>query len=287
VTGLCRICVFRRSSGGARLVDGPRSGDRVKLVRVVQHRRLGGSSGAGIVMNRYGVKQLRSNLCFHRRGPFLDQPKAEVDMTEQSALLGRAEGGPALELVRPPNVVQESRREHEVGAQARMQLEGLAAQRRYADRVLEQTACVRVMRLRGRQRSQSLPQGLVLDEPRNRRAQPRMGHLRSQELQEPVELRRVAAQSRGEIRRIRLLRGFEGTNLQLKPVAKALDATEHANSVAFAEAAVQQFHVGPNPSLDATAWVDELQREVRRAAFRAPPLLARDRVDALDDPVFG
>ena len=277
----------RWKGGGGRLVDGPRSGDRVKLVRVVQDRRLGGSSGTGVVMNRHGVKQLRSNLCFQRRGSFIDQPQAEVDMTEQSALLGRAEGGPALELECPPNVVQESRREHEVGAQARMQLGGLAAQRRYANRVLEQTARVRVVRLRGRQRSQSLPQGLLLDEPRNRRPQPRMGHLRSQELQEPVELRGVSAQSRGEIRRIRLLGGLQGTNLQLKPVAEALDETEHANSVPFAEAAVQQLHVGPDPSLNAAARVDELQREVRRAAFRAPPLLARDRVDALDDPVFG
>ena len=32
------------------------------------------------------------------------------------------------------------------------------------------------------------------------------------------------------------------------------------NGVPFAEAAVQQLHVGPDPSLDATAWVDELQR---------------------------
>ena len=114
-----------------------------------------------------------------------------------------------------------------------------------------------------------------------------MGHFRGQKLQEPVKLRRVAAQSRGEIRRIRLLSRLEGTNLQLKPVAEALDATEHANSVPFVEAAVQQLHVGPDPSLDATARVDELQREVRRATFRAPPFLARDRVDALDDPVFG
>ena len=238
-------------------------------------------------MDRDGVQQFRPDFSLQRRGPFLDQPQAEVDMTEQSALLGRAEGRPALELQRPPNVVQESRREHQIGAQARMQLRGLAAQRRYANRVLEQAPRVGVVGLRRRERAQSLPQGLVLDEPLNRRPQPGMGHLRSQELQEAVELRRVAAQSRGEIRRIRLLRRLEGTNLELKPVAKALDATEHTNRVAFAEAAVQQLHVGPNPSLDATAWVDELQREVRRAAFRAPPLLAGDRVDALDDPVFG
>ena len=111
-----------------------------------------------------------------------------------------------------------------------------------------------------RQRSQRLSQGFVLDEATHGHPQAWVGDLVGQELQEPVELRGVSAQSRGEIRRIRLLGGLQGTNLQLKPVAEALDATEYANGVAFAEAAVQQLDVGPDPSLDATAWVDELQR---------------------------
>ena len=49
---------------------------------MVQHRRLGGSSGAGIVMDRDGVKQFRPNFCLERRGAFLDHPQAEVDVTE-------------------------------------------------------------------------------------------------------------------------------------------------------------------------------------------------------------
>ena len=167
-----------------------------------------------------------------------------------------------------------------------MELRSLAAKRRDPDGVLEQAARVGVVRLRRRQRAQRLPQHLVLDEPRNRRPQPRMRHLRGQELQEPVQLGRVPPKCRSEIGRIGSLGGLERAHLELKPVAEALHAPEHANRVAFAEAAVQELDVGPDPRLDPPARIDEFERQVRRAALGAPPLLARDRVDALDDPVL-
>ena len=43
----------------------------------------------------------------------------------------------------------------------------------------------------------------------------------------------------------------------------------------------------PDASFDAPARVDQLEREVRRAALRAQPPLPGDRVDALDHAVFG
>ena len=88
-------------------------------------------------MDRDGVKQFRPDFSLERRGAFLDHPQAEVDVTEQPALLGTAERGPALELERPAQVVEQRSRKHQIGAQTRMQLRGLAAQGRYPDGVLE------------------------------------------------------------------------------------------------------------------------------------------------------
>ena len=78
-------------------------------------------------------------------GALLDQPQPEVDVPEQPALVGRRERRPARELDRTPDIVDERRRQHELGAQARMELRRLAAERRDADRVLEQAAGVGVM----------------------------------------------------------------------------------------------------------------------------------------------
>jgi hypothetical protein len=73
-----------------------------------------------------------------------------VDVAEQPPLLGGREDRRPVELARPPDVVDERCREQEVGAQAWVDLGELAAERRDADRVLEQTAGIRVVAVGGR-----------------------------------------------------------------------------------------------------------------------------------------
>ena len=113
-----------------------------------------------------------------------------------------------------------------------------------------------------------------------------MRDLAGEELQEALELVRVAAHRRRELGRIEALGGLERAHLELQPVAESVDSPEHAHRVALVEPAVEQVDVAPDAGLDPAARVDELEREVRRAAARPQPLLLRDRVDALDDPVL-
>ena len=113
-----------------------------------------------------------------------------------------------------------------------------------------------------------------------------MRDLRDQELEEAVELVPVAARGRGERRRVDV-GGLERAHVELQPVAEALDAAEHAHRVAFAEAAVEQLDVVPDPRLDPAGRVDQLEREIRRAGLRAQLALGLDGVDALDDALFG
>src|SRR5438045_977400 len=104
-----------------RSLDGARSGDRVELVRVVEDGGLGGPGGTGVVMGGDAMEQ----LCALGRGQsfraFLDQAQAEVDMTEQPALVGRCERRPACELERPAGVVDERGRKQKLAAQPRME----------------------------------------------------------------------------------------------------------------------------------------------------------------------
>src|SRR5207245_7363088 len=55
----------------------------------------------------------------------------------------------------------------------------------------------------------------------------------------------------------------------------------------FCEARVEQLDVVPDARIDAPARVDELEGEVWSPAASAQTLLARHRVDAFDDPLFG
>jgi uncharacterized protein (DUF1015 family) len=178
--------------------------------------------------------------------------------------------------------------EQQVGAQPRVQLAELAADGRDADRMLEQTAGVVMVSVGcGRQGAQPSPDLRVVENARDRPAQPLVGDLAGKELEEAIELVGVAAHRRSERSRILVRCSLDRTHLELKPVAIALDAAEDANGVALAEAGVQQIDVIPHPALDASAGIDELEREVGGACPRAQPPLARDCVDALHDPVLG
>src|SRR3954463_16271363 len=112
-----------------------------------------------------------------------------------------------------------------------------------------------------------------------------MRDLPGQELEESLQLVTVAPQSRRERRRIEILCGLERPDLQLQAVAIAINTAQHPHRVALGEPAVQEVDVAPDTRLDPSAWIDELQGEIRSAAAGAKPLLLRDRVHALDDPV--
>src|SRR5437870_9859974 len=98
-----------------------------------------------------------------------------------------------------------------------------------------------------------------------------MRDLPGQELQEAVELRRVPPQ-RGRQRGRIVGRRLEGAHVELQPVAKPLDPAEHAYRVALAEAPVEELDVRPDPRLDPATRIDQLERQVRSARARPPPL---------------
>ena len=111
------------------------------------------------------------------------------------------------------------------------------------------------------------------------RGEPGVGDLVDEKLEEPGELLGVATGRGSERRRIDVGR-LERPHVELEPVAEALDAAEHADGVAFAEAPVEQLDVVPDARGDAAARIDELEGEIRRAVLRP------HGVDALDDPVL-
>ena len=111
-------------------------------------------------------------------------------------------------------------------------------------------------------------------------------HVLRQELEEALELVRVAPHRGRHPRGVDLGGGLDRSDVELERVAEALDAAEHAHRVAFAKAAVEQLDVVPHAGGDPAARVDELEREVRRAVLRPQALLLRDRVHALDRPVL-
>jgi Protein of unknown function (DUF1015) len=112
-----------------------------------------------------------------------------------------------------------------------------------------------------------------------------MSDLGGEELEEAVELFEVAASLGDERRRICFGR-LERPHLELEPIAEALDASEHVDGVTFPEALVEQVDVAPDPRVDSTARIDQLESQVWATFAGAKALLAGDRVRALDDPVF-
>ena len=122
-------------------------------------------------------------------------------MAEQPALGGLPESRAGLELDRAADVVQERGGEEQVGAEARMQLAELAADRRDADRVLEQAAGVVVVAVGGGgQRAEPAADLRVAEDAPDGRLQPGVRDLAGEELEEAVELVGVAAHRRREAR---------------------------------------------------------------------------------------
>jgi len=104
---------------------------------------------------RDGVEELGDDGRVEIPRALLDHPQAEVNVAEQPAFLGLTEARPTPELAHATDVVEKCRRQQEVGAQARMELRGLAAQRRHPDRVLEQPSRVAVVPVGSRSRQRT------------------------------------------------------------------------------------------------------------------------------------
>ncbi len=241
------------------------------------------------MVGRDGVQQLGENRRVELSRPLLDHPQPEMDMPEEAPFLGLAKRGTTSELANAADIVQERRAEQEIGPEPGMELRGLAAERRDADRVLEETTCVAVMPVGAGCGKRSHPRA-DLGVPHERgddRGEPRMADLVGEELEEAVELVRVATERGGEVGRIGVVHRLDGPDLHLQPPAEPLDASEDAHRVALVEASVEKLDVAPDPRLDATARVRELESEVRRACLGAPALLLDDREHALHGPVLG
>lgn len=83
------------------------------------------------------VQELRANFRLEPTRLLLDQAQAEMDVAEKLPLGGREKERTAIELAHPAGVVEEGRREEEVGTQARVYLGGFTAEAGDRHRVLE------------------------------------------------------------------------------------------------------------------------------------------------------
>ena len=205
-------------------------------------------------------------------------------MAEQPPLLGRRERRAAGELERrgrrraaaPPRAASSA-------AQPRVELRRLAAERRDPDRVLEQPARVGVVVVgvagnAARSRSASTARTVA--------AQPRVRELVDEELEEPLQLRRRrggapasgVAGSTSAASSVRTSSCSRSRNFSTRPSTRTASPSPKrpsSSSTSF------QTRASMRPRR-----VDELEREVRRAALRAQPPLRLDGEDALDDAVL-
>ena len=268
------------------IVDGARRGDGVELVRVVEHRRLRRAGGANVVVRR--------------------RPRAAAP----PAAAGRAPSARSS-ISRSPRCTWPSSRPSSVGRKRRAAAELDACGRRRArappraagrraaadaaapsrGRASRRRRCARAARRRrsgGRRASpgaRAAARGLRVRHAPDGARSPGWWISATRNSRKPSSSsasRRIAGASAAGRRPARL----ERAHVELQPVAELLDAAEHAHRVALAEARVEQLDVVPDARLDAAARVDELEREVRRAAFRPQALLPRDGVDALDGAVL-
>ncbi len=247
---------------------------------------LGRPRPARVMVDRDGVEELRSQLGGEAPGAFFDEPKAEMDVPQEGALDRGGEERAGAELSRSAGVVEKRRRDEQVATQAPVELARLTADRRHGDRVLEETARIAVMavRCRGKSPKPFAEPGLA-GEGGHQLAEPGVSELVGEEVEEAVQLVEVATCAGREGGGVDVC-AFEGADVELEPVAEALDAGEDADGVALAKPGVQELDVAPHSPLDRPRPVGELDGEVRTAGAGAKPPLARDGEHAIDDPVL-
>ena len=211
-------------------------------------------------------------------------------MAEQASLLGRAERRAGSELARAADVVEERGGEQEVGAEARVELRSLAAERRDADRVLEQPAGVAVVAVgAGRGKRPQSAAGPARRGRTSRRRPARPGCVisaarNSRKPSSSSASRRSAASARRD-RRPRAASTARTWTWSRPPKRSTRPSTRTASpSPKRGSSSSTSFQtrasIRPLASTSSSA-------RYGGAGARAPALLLRDRVDALDGPVLG
>ena len=210
---------------------------------MVEHGRLGGPRGAHVVVHGDAVEE----LCALRRvepsacSSISRRPRCTWPSSRPSSV--GANAGPRPSSTRPSDVVEERSCEQQVAAQPRMELRRLAAERRDADRVLEQPAGVRVVAVRRRRiRRQVARRASTAPTVARSPACDTSATRNSRNPPSSSPSRRSAGVSVAGSTSGRL----ERAHVELKPVAELLDAAEHANSVALREPPVEQLDVVPD-----------------------------------------
>lgn len=234
------------------------------------------------------VEQLREDSRIEIARALLDHAQSEMDMAEQTPLLRLAERGAAAELPHAADVVEKCGCEQEVGAETRVELRGLAAERRHPDGVLEETARVAVVPIRacGGQRAERGSKLGIRQERAHHLPEAGVGDLRGEELEEAVQLVGIASQRGCELRGVRVLRRLDSAHLHLQLPSESLHAAQHLDGVAFGKAAVEELDVAPDAGVDPPTRVGELECEVGGARAGAAALLLRDREHPLDGPIL-
>jgi hypothetical protein len=209
-------------------------------------------------------------------------------MAEKLSLACRKEERATVELADATRVVEKSGGEQEVAPEPPVKLGRLAAESCDADGVLEEAPGVGMVTVRSRgecakPRSEvSIAHELPYDF-----TETRVRDFLGQELEESVQLVEVAARVRNKRRRVGVFGALDRSHVELEPIPEAFNPAEHAYGVALVEASLEELDVAPHPSLDPPAPIDELERQIRAPASRSEALLARDREDALHDPILG
>ncbi len=243
--------------------------------------------GPHVVVAGHGVEHLGEDVRLEPAGALFDQAEPQVDVTEERTLGGREEERAAVELPGASEVVEKRSRQEDVRPEARVELGDLPAQGGDADRVGEKPAGPRVVTPGRRgQDSQARAELGVAGEAPDEAAEPGVGDLGDEELEEALELVQVPPGLGHELRRVGLGR-LERANLELEAVAEALHPAKDAHRVALAEALVEELDVVPDASLDPPRRIDELESEIGSAGAGSEPALPGHCVEAFDDPILG
>ena len=206
-----------------------------------------------------------------------------MDVTEQPALFGDLEPRPRLQ----PRAYGR----HRAGALRRAggrtaaadEAARAPADRRDADRVFEQPPRRRdappVRQVAPERR------GTVSDDRRDDSIQPGMCDLAGEEVEETLQLVGIPAERGRQLGRVGALGGLDRSHVELKLVAVALHAAEHAHGVALGEPAVQEIDVVPDPASMRPLGRRARARDSRRRRACAAAVFAPPRT-SLDDAVF-
>jgi len=114
----------------------------------------------------------------------------------------------------------------------------------------------------------------------------RMAEFACEELEEAIELTEFAAGAGEQAGRIDIFRLFDRPDVELKASLVALDSAKHPHSVTKLEFTREKLDIVPDPTIDTSRWIDELQHEVGTASASARALLPSDREYPIHEAVL-